>query len=621
MSPEERLRLVAAAGFRLVGPPEDLSVSEWAGRYRMLSSEASYAPGRWRNEKTPYLVEVMDAISDPTVSHVALVSPSQVGKTEVLLNTVGWAITTSPGSMLFVQPTLEMAGLFSEQRIGPMLRDTPALAASAPSSKSRDAASKKLLKLFPGSMLRIAGANSAPGLCQQPARFVFGDEIDRWPSSIPGEGEPWGLAVARTISYPNRKLIRVSTPTIEGESPIIKAFEQGTKERWHVECQGCGKWSVVALDAITFEKDGEAGKPPKKVWDVGWACPGCGVVFAEEQVREFRAKWIAENPDAFERGYRSFWLTGWVNPWCTWDELILEWLTVRRDPEKLQVFWNTKLGLPWTPMDTVTDEQELLDRCEEFPCEVPDGVKVLTAGVDVQDNRLEYVILGHGVDGEVWGIEYGQLMGEPDEPAVWAQLDGVLDKARGREDGEELVVAATFVDSGGHYTHEVYAECAVRTHRHVYPIKGVSRQGWPFVPRSKTADFRTRDGRTGGVARFDLNVDDGKGRLARSLKRSEPGPRYWHFPLDPEAGFDRDFFKGLLSERLVWQASGRRRVWVKVSPSARNEPLDCCVYALACQVGMAPEVEKAEAFGLKDTALAPVIVRKRTRRVKVSGGV
>ena len=236
-------------------PPAELSVSEWAQRNRVLSRESSAEAGSWRNERTPYLVDIMDAFYDPVVRNVSVVASSQVGKSEGLLNIIGYIIHQDPGSILFVQPTIEDAKKFSRLRIAPMIRDCKALSRRVADVKTRDSGNTMLQKSFAGGMLTMVGSNSPSGLASTPVKYVLGDELDRWALSAGTEGDPWKLAEARTTTFYNAKLVAVSTPTIKGASKIESLYNEGTQERWCTQCPECGEWHEVCFDDIHFKHD------------------------------------------------------------------------------------------------------------------------------------------------------------------------------------------------------------------------------------------------------------------------------------------------------------------------------------------------------------------------------
>ncbi len=489
-------------------PPEKLTVDEWADKYRVLSPESSAEPGPWRTDRTPYLREPMRAFCDPKVNRITMAAGSQVGKSEMQLNIIGYIIDQVPGSILYIQPNLEAARKFSRQRVAPMVRDSKQLNKKVHNTKSRDSGNTILQKTFPGGILTICGSESASALASTPTRYVIGDERDRWAVSAGNEGDPWMLAQARQITFYNRKSVEVSTPTIKGASNIETSFLLGTQERWCHKCPHCGEYTNIVFDHVKFDYTSKIvkGKEFFEVSVLGFVCPHCGCITSETDIKQQPAKWIAENPEAYNTGHRSFWLNAFSSPWTPWVKIILEFLKKRKDPEQLKVVFNTLFGELWEDRGDLADEDEMLARREIYEAELPDGVLALTCGVDVQDNRLEYEVVGFGMFGETWGIKKGYIMGRPDSPDVWSRLDDVINhvyKFKNTDKGLRIVI--TCVDSGGHFTQEVYEQCRLRFNRNVFPIKGKGGEGIPFVGKPNKVYIKGDKKKT--VWLYTLGVD------------------------------------------------------------------------------------------------------------------
>lgn len=592
----ERLNAAIAGALKNFAPPEDLTVAEWADKRRRLSRENSAEAGPWRTSRTPYLKEPMEAFNDPKINKTVMVAASQTGKSEFILNTIGYIIDQDPSSILFIQPTLDDARKFSRLRVAPMIRDSKALRAKVSDIKTRDSGNTILQKSFPGGMLTITGSNSASALASTPARYIFGDERDRWALSAGTEGDPWSLAEARQATFYNAKAIEVSTPTIKGNSNIESSFYLGTQERWCHQCPECGEYHNIVFDQIKFEHETMKvkGKKTYRITSIGWACPGCGCLSSEEIMRKQPAKWIAENPKAYANGIRSFWLNAFSSPWMPWSKIALRFLEARHDPEKLKVVYNTLLGELWEDRGDLEDEDTMLARREEYDAELPKGVLVLTCGVDTQDNRLEYEVVGHGHYGETWGIKKGFIMGKPDTKEVWERLDDVIDHVYRFKDGRGLKISMTCVDSGGHYTQEVYKVCRTRQGKRVFAIKGKGGDGIPYVrPPTKVA---IKDNKKITCWLYILGVDAGKESIMSSIKVQENGPKFCHFPRGEERGYDTNYFNGLLSEKLVLTQTkrGKRWSWEKLPGHTRNEALDCRNYAMAGLKIIDPDMDAME---------------------------
>lgn len=584
----------AIAGFR---PPENITVSEWADMKRYISPEAAAEPGPWRTRRTPYLKEPMDAFTDPRVRRIVMVASSQVGKSEFELNAIGYCIDQDPGSILYIHPNLGEAKKFSKLRVAPMIRDSRTLRSKVAETKSRDSGNTILQKSFPGGMLTLCGSETASALASTPVRYVIGDERDRWAVSAGKEGDPWMLAQARQTTFYNAKAIEVSTPTIKGASAIETSFYEGTQERWCTKCPDCGGWHNIVYANIRFEK--EEKKIRKKTYyevgDVWWVCPGCGCCHDEKTMKKQPSRWVAENPDAYKKGVRSFWLNAFSSPWVSWKSIVLEMLEASGDTQKLKVVFNTKLGELWEDRGEMQTEDELMQRREEYTAELPDGVLVLTCGVDTQDNRLEYEIVGHGHFGEKWGIRRGVLMGRPDAPEVWEALDDVIDSEYSFASGIKLKISCTFVDSGGNKTQDVYTNCKARERKRVFAIKGRGGPDIPYTSLPKKTKIVIGGRYVGECWFYLLGVDSGKEQIMDSLKVQEAGPRYYHFPINPDLGYDAAYFEGLLSEKWTYR-QGKKNPWgwEKIPGHERNEPLDMRNYANAAFRAIEPKLDRIE---------------------------
>jgi Bacteriophage tail assembly protein len=576
-----------------VSPPPKLTVSEWADQYRKLSAENAAEPGKWRTDRAPYQREIMDAVTDPMVEKIVAMACSQAGKSEIINNIIGYFIDIDPGPILMVQPTIETAQDYSKRRITPMIADTDVLAAKVADSKTRDLNNTILMKVFPGGFLAIGGANSPSGLASRPIRVLLCDEIDRYPDSAGDEGSPIALAEKRTITFWNRKKVYVSTPTIKGSSKIEEEYELGTQEKYCAKCPCCGDYHFIIFRDIQFkyEKHEQNKKVIYVVQEVKWRCPSCLAEVDEHVMKRQPAQWIADNPAAIKNKVRSFRFNAFISPFpgAAWQLIIQEFLESKNDPEKFKVFVNTVLGESWEERGEIEDESVFLERREEYSAELPEGVLVLTMSVDTQDDRLEYEVQGWGREEESWGIEKGIIWGKPDDAETWKQLDDKLSRTWHFADGSGLVVSCTFIDSGGHFTDEVYKYCRSRLQQRVFPIKGQGGSGLPLV-------YKISRNNKYNLPLIMLGVDSGKTTLMQRIKIKQPGPKYCHFPLQEERGYDQMYFKGLISEKQKARMERGRPVttWVNVAKDKRNEPLDLRVYGLAALRLLKPDYDLLE---------------------------
>ncbi len=565
---------------KILSPPPELTVSQWADNYRKLSQEASSEPGQWNTNRAPYQREIMDAVNDAGCEEVIIMSSAQVGKTELLLNVIGYYIDYDPSPILCLQPTLEMAQTFSKDRLAPMLRDTPVLRGKVKDARARDSGNTILHKTFPGGHITMAGANSAAGLASRPIKIVLMDEIDRYPASAGTEGNPIKLAEKRTTTFWNRKKIKVSTPTIKGRSQIENEFLSSSMEEWNVPCPCCGKYQPYEWGRIHFS-------------DVTMECKFCGERLKEMEWKENPGKWIAAKDNKKKRGFH---LNEMASPWKHWDEIIAEFKEANRelkehgDVEKMKVWINTTLGETWEEKGEAADEDVLLKRRERYTADLPEGVLLVTAGVDVQDDRFEVEITGWGKGYESWGILYRKIPGDMEKEETWDKLERFLDMELYFENKNSLLIACTCIDTGGHFTTQAYKflKKMEKKQKRIFGIKGMGGEGIPLVNKISTNNIEK-------VKIFLLGVDSGKEILMTRLKTVDEGPGYCHFPINADRGYDETYIKGLSSEQRVIHFKEGRPVlkWVKKS-GARNEPLDLRNYSTAAAEILRPDWDVLE---------------------------
>jgi phage terminase large subunit GpA-like protein len=623
---------IAAKSLR---PLPNLTVSDWADQYRMLSSESSAEPGRWRTDRAPYQRAIMDAFTDLDVRRVVVMSCSQIGKSDIMNNVIGRFAHLAPAPILMIQPTVDMAQDYSKSRIAPMIRDTKVLRDIFQDVKSRESGNTILSKLFPGGRLIMGGANSPAGLASRPIKILLADEVDRFPDSAGTEGDPVDLAAKRMTTFWDRTMGLFSTPTNAGESRIEVEYTEGTQEEWQHQCPNCGEYHLLTHRSMVMDtetvKDGRK-KEHIHVKSVSWRCPDCGFTFSENEMRRQPQKYVAKNPTAIKNHVRSFFVNCWASPWISWTDVMQEWVDAKGDPEREKVVVNTRFGEPYERARSYDNVDKLLARREPYNAELPDGVLILTAAVDVQDNRLEYEIVGWGEDEECWGIKKGIILGAPDTAAVWRQLDEQLDREYHFADGTGLLVARTFIDSGGHYTSEVYNYSLMHLARQRFAVRGSSTMGVPIIHKYSKA--QAYHGRT--IPLVLIGTDSGKQYIMDRLAIDVPGPRYFHFPLDkPEQdavnevlwnrGYDEIYFQGLTAEEKQPQKKNGRIVyrWVNIAKDHRNEPLDLRVYNLACLASISPDFSKLKALmtGTPTEEKRPTGPRKRPRFGVIKRGI
>lgn len=584
-----------------LAPPPKLTISAWADQERRLSPEASAEPGAWVTSRAEYQRGVMDAISDPKIETVVFMSGAQIGKTELLLNAIGFYICHDPSPILVLQPTLSMGQAFSKDRLAPMIRDTPALVGKVRDARSRDSNNTTMTKGYPGGQIAIVGANSAAGLASRPIRVVLADEIDRYPPSAGSEGDPVSLARKRAATFHNRKVVLTSTPTIAGSSRIETAFEQSDQRRFFVPCGDCGEKDYLKWANVQWPE----GRPQ----DAAYVCQSCGSAWDDvaRQRAINKGEWVASKPDNTVVGFH---LSGLYSPWTSLGQAATEFLQAKKLPEQLRVWVNTYLGEVWEDSGEQIDDTFVADRREDWGDNLPAEVVLLTAGVDVNDGFLTVEIVGWGRDEESWSIDYQTLYGDPSAPQLWNDLEDVLKQTFVHPSGIDLPVRATCIDSGGHFTQAVYNFCRSREGRRVFAIKGVGGEGKALIGRPSKNNI-------GKVRLFPVGVDTGKEMIYSRLKIVDPGPGYMHFPEDR----DDEYFRQLTAEKIITKYSqGRaKRAWVKTR--VRNEALDVRNYALAAFALLNTNINRlAQRLENKPVEVKKENTTKQKRRRKESTG-
>lgn len=574
------------AGLR---PDPRLTVSQWADENRVLSSRASAEAGLWRTERTPYLREIMDTLSPYSrVEEIVFMKASQVGGSECVNNFIGYLIDHVPGPTMLVLPTVELAKRTSKQRIAPLIAESPALKGKVKEARARDSGNTMLAKEFPGGILVITGANSAVGLRSMPARYLLLDEIDAYPMDADGEGEPCALAEKRTNTFKaKRKVVKISTPKFQGSSRIEEAYENSDKRKFQIPCPSCNYFQALIFQQLKWEKG--------KSEEVYYECENCKGKIFEHQKTKFlnQGKWTPERPGAQGGRIAGFHLNALYSPlgWYSWRDIAREWdeIQEKKDNDRLRTFINTVLGETWKDKGEAPDWELLHARAEAYKIGCPpERVVFLTAGVDVQKDRLECEVKGWGKGRESWSIDYRVLMGDTSQPEVWASLTEVLDETFQSEDGRPLQIMVMAVDAG-YNTQSVYDWCRQFQMTRVVAIKGVDNGP---VPIGRPAIVETNiQGKTlrRGFRVWPVGTNLLKSelyswlRLPRPQKGETYPAGYCHFPQ-----YGEDYFKQLTAETLVKKTirGFLKFEWVKVRD--RNEALDLHIYnrAAASHFGM-----------------------------------
>ena len=565
---------------KFLKPVAKILVSDWSEQHLQLP-QTSAEPGLWRRDRAPYQPGLMDAVCEPRVRKVSIMTSAQTGKSTICNAIIARYIDIDPCPIMFTQPTIQLAQRFSKEKLSPMISDIKVLSDKIIQAE-RHAASTILMKLFKGGLLSLSGANSPASLASMSIRLLLCDEIDKYPPSAGSEGDPVELAIQRTATFWNSKVILVSTPSIKGASRIEDSYEKSDKRLFFVPCPHCGYKQHLIWERIQYPGKGtEDFKPDMGVY---YICESCETPIVESSKQEMvlAGEWIAtatpENPN-----HVGFHCNRLISPWVSWVDMAYDYESSKDDPLQLQVFVNSSLGLPFERnLGDSLDWEKLHQRSETSSYqrgEVPQGVLMLTAGVDVQGDRLEVSIWGWGRGEQSWLIDHQQIFGDPIENDVWQQLTHLVARKYQHESGKPIGIRATCVDSG-YLTHDVYMQVRKRRHLNMFAIKGQAGSGKLFVNRPRYMEINYR-GKVieRGIKLYVLGVDSGKETLYSRTNIETPRSKYINFP----GGMDTNYFQGFCSEIQVkkHRAGQVYFAWEKLPGIHNNEPLDCALYALA----------------------------------------
>lgn len=651
-------------------PPPRISVPDWADRYRKLAKEAGSTSGNWETETVEIARGPMLAATESGVHIITVMCCTQLMKTALLENLFGYFAHLDPCPMLLLQPKEDAAEQFSKERITPLVRVTPVLRDLIGGNKQKNSKETLLYKSFTGGFLALAGAGSPDNLARRPIRVLLADEVDKYP--ITREGDPITLAEERTATFGlNWLSVRACSPTVEDESRIAASYEDSDQRRASVACPHCGHRQFPDFfKHIHWPSDGDKHHTKQAMIH----CESCGTGWSEgDRLRSLRTiqwhqtkpfeccgtrhvplnlyeqawhtddstavskvwQWSASERHAVHRvvcpdcgklavdnihaGYQASKL---FSPWQKDkpSDIAEKYLKAKGDPDKELAWWNTQMGLPHRPnYGKRLPVDVLLARREVFSAEVPDGVAVLTAGIDTQNDRLEVEVVGWGKDEESWSVAFDVIEGDLETAEPWLRLDAYLKQVWRRADGRGFTIMAACHDSGGNHTQKVYEFSQERLGRRIWAIKGESATGgkrspiWPNKrPTSKTrAKFRP----------IILGVNSAKDSIRSRLHIEQPGPGYMHFSTDRDMGY----FTQLTAERLVMKESAGQRysVW-ELPPGKANEALDCRVYAYAALCGLFHAGLKlnAKAIALEnnpDTLLPPAPEPEEKQDLRLPG--
>lgn len=557
---------------RGIKPRHRRTLSEWAEATMVLAPERSASPGPFRIGDASYQRGMLDCVTEPEIDTVIFMTSSQVGKTTILAAVQGYYSDEEPSPQLSAWPTQILADAYSIETFETLVRDSPDLRATF-AVEAVNSKNTTRFKTFPGGYITFVGANIPAQLASRPIRVVTGDEIDRWPVSSGKEGSPLVLAKKRTTTFRNKKIIWSSTPVLELYSRITVEFESGDKRRYHIVCPSCETQQHLEWKNVHYVKGKER--------DARYACEGCGEMWNEltkrrlvREAENMGGGWIAEKKC---EGTASFHINELYSPWSSMKTMAETWEASKNNPEKEQTFFNTSLGLPYKgDLARYADAAKLQERLESYPSDkVPQEAALITASVDVQDDRLEVMFCAWGMEEECWILDHAVIQEDPGLPSTWKALtELLLRKFIHPREGRIFQAEAVAIDSGGHFTQQVYrfASDQVKFGRRWYAIRGNGGEKKPIWELSKKQDKKT------GVKLYLVGVDDAKMTIYKRYGILKYGPAYLHIP----DRFDEAMLKQLTAERaeIEYEDGYPVRKWTK-DRTQRNEMLDLMVYNYA----------------------------------------
>lgn len=545
-------------------PPENITVSEWADKYRVLDSRTSAIPGRWRTEQTPYLRGIMDEFNNHETEEIIFCKPTQVGGTEALQNMIGYIIHQDPSPAMIVYPTDKLAESISENRLQPMIKLSEVL-----KQRYRENESQRLELQFEGMYLTLAGSNSPSSLSSKAIQFLLLDEVDKYPGASKKEAEPISLARERTKTFHNRKIFIESTPTLKS-GHIWKAKEEADVEKhYFVPCPHCDEYIELKWKQIIFP-DEEGMSYKDRAEFANYVCQECGCIITDQDKSKMLnyGEWrIVRQNTKYVRKV-AFWINTLYSPFVRFSEIAKEFLESKDDPEQLQNFVNSWLAEPWEDTKLKTNAELVLERQTEYEeFVVPDWTKLLTAGVDVQENCLYWTIRAFGNYLTSQNIAHGQA-------TTFQEIEKIMNFEYLMPDGTPMVVALALIDSGFN-ADDVYDFCADNS-EWALPSKGSSN---PMLSHYKLSTVNKTNSKAFGMNLVMVDGSKYKDMIAARMQR-ENGSGSWMVHCD----CDMEYAEQVTAEHKVTvrMGNGKTRLeWTKKSTHANNHYLDCEVYALA----------------------------------------
>lgn len=547
---------------QVLRPVERVPVSKWAEANRVLPDSNSI-PGPWRNSVTPYLVEIMDAFSDEMVEEIIFVKPTQVGGTSAMENMLASAIAQDPAPAMCVYPSDDLAERTVESKLDPMIKSCKVLAA-----KYRVNDSKKLALKFADMTVWLTGANSPADLASTNIRYLFMDEVDKFPGASKKEADPVSLAKERTKTFFNRKIFMASTPTLK-TGHIWKAKEAADVEKhYFVPCPHCGAFIELKFAQIKWPSKEDVPESADRAEMATYVCQNCGCVITDQDKGKMLAagRWKPVRQKTQHPKSVAFWMNTLYSPFTRFSDIAREFMRSKDDPELLHNFANSWLAEPWEDTKLKTNAEMVMERQTETPeWTLPPWTKLVTGGIDVQENCLYWTIRAWGDYMTSQNISHGQALS-------MGEVERIMNTELTMPNGEKVMVNLALMDSGDQ-TEDVYEFCALNSDW-ALPCKGTTT----MLSHYRLSTVNKAGSRANGMTLVLVDGGKYKDQIAARM-RKENGTGAWMV----YQGCDLDYAEQVTAEHKITERSGGKEVqrWVLKTSHADNHYLDCEVYAAA----------------------------------------
>ena len=547
---------------QVLRPVERVPVSKWAEANRVLPDSNSI-PGPWRNSVTPYLVEIMDAFSDEMVEEIIFVKPTQVGGTSAMENMLASAIAQDPAPAMCVYPSDDLAERTVESKLDPMIKSCKILAA-----KYRINDSKKLALKFTDMVVYLTGANSPADLASTNIRYLFMDEVDKFPGASKKEADPVSLAKERTKTFFNRKIFMASTPTLK-TGHIWKAKEAADVEKhYFVPCPHCGAFIELKFAQIKWPSKEDVPESADRAEMATYVCQECGCVITDQDKGKMLAtgRWKPVRQKTQHPKSVAFWMNTLYSPFTRFSDIAREFMRSKDDPELLHNFANSWLAEPWEDTKLKTNAEMVMERQTETPeWTLPPWTKLVTGGIDVQENCLYWTIRAWGDYMTSQNISHGQALS-------MGEVERIMNTELTMPNGEKVMVNLALMDSGDQ-TEDVYEFCALNSDW-ALPCKGTTT----MLSHYRLSTVNKAGSRANGMTLVLVDGGKYKDQIAARM-RKENGTGAWMV----YQGCDLDYAEQVTAEHKITERSGGKEVqrWVLKTSHADNHYLDCEVYAAA----------------------------------------